>query len=89
MPGDTREDISGYTAGNRFSYSYGFGVRWRLNQNMQMRADLGWLLYKMNYPSNYFSTAADPQSIIPAGSSTSFYVTNRLINVGYSWGLFR
>jgi hypothetical protein len=87
-PGDTREDASGYTFGGKFTMSWGFGVRWVTGKNKELRADLGWRLWRMNYPSTYQSTISDPIAIMPTGKLDA-YTSNRLITVGYTWGVFR
>jgi hypothetical protein len=87
-PGDTREDASGYTFGGKFSVSMGFGVRWVTGKNREFRADLGWRLWKMTYPGTYQSTVSDPIAIMPTGSLDS-WTANRMLTVGYTWGVFR
>jgi hypothetical protein len=87
-PGDTREDASGYTFGGKFSLSWGFGVRWVTGKNRELRADLGWRLWKMTYPGTYQSTVSDPIAIMPTGAMDS-WTSNRMLTVGYTWGIFR
>ncbi len=87
-PGDTREDASGYTFGGKFSLSWGFGMRWVTGKNRELRADLGWRLWQMKYPDTYKSTLSDPVAIMPTGSLSS-WTSNRVITVGYTWGVFR
>lgn len=87
-PGDTREDASGYTFGGKFKLSWGLGMRWVTGKNSELRADLNWHLWQMNFPETYRSTLGDPVAIMPTGS-LSPWTSNRVVMVGWTWGVFR
>ena len=42
----------------------------------------------MNYPGTYQSTISDPIAIMPTGPLDA-WTSNRIVTVGYTWGVFR
>jgi hypothetical protein len=86
-PGD-KEDISGYAFGNRFSFSYGFGVRYVTGKNIEFRADLNQYWWQLKYPELYRSTQGDPVAIKPNGSLDS-YTANTALTIGATIRIFR
>ena len=86
-PGD-KEDISGYGFGNRFSFSYGFGMRYVTGKNIEIRADLNQYWWQLKYPESYRSTQGDPVAIKPTGSLDS-YTANTALTIGATIRIFR
>jgi opacity protein-like surface antigen len=81
-------DISGYSFGTKFSFSYGAGLRYATGRTGEFRVDLNQYWWKLAYPDLYRSTQGDPVAIKPTGALESFQATTAL-TVGYSLRIFR
>lgn len=86
-PGD-KVDISGYTFGTQFSFSYGFGVRYVTGHNSELRFDLNQYWWQLKYPQNYRSTQGDPVAIRATGSLDS-YTVNTALTIAWTVRIFR
>lgn len=81
-------DATGYAPGASIVYLIGSGVRWTLRPNMDVRADLNWMVHQMRYPEAFrFGTSGDT-AVIRSGTLTPL-VTNRAVTVAFTWGIFR
>jgi opacity protein-like surface antigen len=86
--GDKDTDVSGFRLGTKFEFTYGLGARYITGKNSELRFDLSWYAWQLKYPTTYRSTAVDPIAIKPTGT-LSPWAGNRLISVGYTFGVFR
>jgi hypothetical protein len=86
--GDQKADVSGFRLGTKFEFTYGLGARYITGRNSELRFDLSWYAWQLKYPTTYRSTAVDPVAIRPTGT-LSPWAGNRLISLGYTFGIFR
>jgi opacity protein-like surface antigen len=86
--GDQHTDISGFRLGTKFEFTYGLGARYITGKNSELRFDLSWYAWQLKYPTTYRSTGVDPVAIRPTGT-LSPWAGNRLLSVGYTFGIFR
>ncbi len=66
--GTDQRDVSGYTMGTSFAFSYGLGWRWVTGKNSELRADFSWYYWTIKYPGTFRSTQGDPVAIRPTGT---------------------
>jgi hypothetical protein len=78
-----KPDISGYTFGTNFSFSYGLGLRYATGHNSELRLDANWYWWQIKYPELYRSTQGDPIAIRPTGQLNS-YTDNRAVTLGWT-----
>jgi len=83
-----KPDVSGYSFGTRFDFSWGLGARYATGKRSELRADVIWTRWQNKYPESYRSTEGDSVAIRPSGS-LSPWTTNRAITVGWTWSVFR
>lgn len=82
-------DEGKYAPGASVLYSYGLATRFPTGKNGEFRADLGWLIYQMRYPTAFrTTTAVNDVAPRPHGSMTPL-TSNRAITVSWTWGIFR
>jgi hypothetical protein len=87
--GTTQLDPGGYAFGNKFTVSYGVGVRIPTGNRWEISADATHLFWKYSYPVDYGPNgAAGTNAIIPSGT-LSPWKGNLLLNVGMSRFFFR
>lgn len=87
--GTTRADLGGYTFGNKFTVSYGLGVRVPTGNRWEISADATHLFWKYSYPIDYGpSGTAGANAMLPRGA-LSPWQGNLLLNVGMSRFFFR
>jgi hypothetical protein len=82
-------DAGGYAAGASVLYSYGLATRFTTSRNSELRADLGWLIYQMRYPSTFRTTTVEGDTPLRAEGSMTPLTTNRAITLSWTWGVFR
>ncbi len=81
-PGD-KPDVSGYSMGTAFSFSYGLGLRWATGHFSELRLDLNQYWWDLKYPDLYRSTQGDPVAIRATGSLSS-YTANTALTLAWS-----
>jgi hypothetical protein len=86
-PGD-KPDVSGYSFGTHFSFSYGIGVRYATGRNSELRVDVNQYWWDLAYPDLYRSTEGDPIAIKPTGSLSS-YTANTALTIAWTIRRFR
>jgi hypothetical protein len=86
-PGD-KEDISGYSFGTQFEFSYGAGVRYATGHNSEFRLDLNQYWWELKYPSLYRSTQGGVNAIKPNGALDA-WTANTALTLGWSLRAFR
>lgn len=86
-PGD-KPDVSNYSFGTQFSFSYGAGVRYVTGHNSEFRLDLNQYWWELKYPTLYRSTQGDVNAIKPNGSLDS-WTANTALTLGWSVRAFR
>lgn len=86
--GTGRADQGGYLFGNKFTVSYGVGLRIPTGDRWEVSADLTHLFWKYSYPADYGPGGAAVTPILPTGSLTP-WKGNLLLNVGMSRFFFR
>ena len=86
-PGD-KPDVSGYSFGTHFSFSYGLGLRFATGKSSELRFDLNQYWWELKYPTLYRSTQGDPIAIKPTGSLAS-YTANTALTLGWTIRIFR
>ena len=86
---DKADDKDPFNLGTTFAFSFGGGLRMVPGGRFQIRADAGTYLYQIKYPTQYFVTATDNTSVLPAGQAKSFWKRNGAYTIGVSYLLFR
>ncbi len=87
--GTTQADLGGYTFGNKFTVSYGLGLRIPTGNRWEISADATHLFWKYSYPLDYGPNGtAGANAILPSGT-LSPWKGNLLINIGMSRFFFR
>ena len=86
---DKVDDKDPFNLGTTFAFSFGGGLRMVPGGRFQIRADAGTYLYQIKYPTQYFVTATDNTSVLPAGHAKSFWKRNGAYTIGVSYLLFR
>jgi hypothetical protein len=86
--GTRRADPGGYLFGNKFTLSYGVGVRIPTGDRWEVSADLTHLFWKYSYPVDYGPNGAAVTPIISSGT-LSPWKGNLLLNIGMSRFFFR
>lgn len=82
-------DEGKYAPGASVLYSYGLATRFPTGKNGEFRADFGWLVYQMRYPTAFRTTTAVNDVAPRAEGSMTPLTFNRAITVSWSWGIFR
>jgi len=83
-----RFDAGGYAAGVSPLYTWGLAVRVPTGRNGEFRADLGWLVHQVRYPTRFRTSTGDFPALRPGGTMTPL-TTNRALTAGWTWGVFR
>jgi hypothetical protein len=86
--GDINGDRSAYRFETKLLIDYGFGVRYFVSANSELRLDVNWYAWQFKYPNTYQSTAADPVPIAPNGK-LSPWIFNKLLTLSYAHAIFR
>jgi hypothetical protein len=81
-------DVSGYSMGTSFQFSYGAGLRFVASHNSEFRLDLDQYWWELKYPPLYRSTQGDPVAIKPTGSLSS-WTANTALTLGWTFYMFR
>lgn len=79
-------DVGGYRFGTAFALAYGVGARYvPVGRRVALRADLGWRLYQVRYPDQYYRTGLDGTSVLAADASRSSWLNNLSATLGLSY----
>jgi hypothetical protein len=81
-------DISGYSFGTAFQFSYGVGLRLVTSSRSEFRLDVNQFWWELKYPPLYRSTQGDPVAIKPTGSLSS-WTANTGLTLAWSLRAFR
>lgn len=87
--GTAQADPGGYRFGNKFTVSYGLGLRIPTGREWEVSTDLTHLFWKYSYPEDYGPNgAAGNNALVPSGT-LSPWKGNLLLNVGMTRFFFR
>jgi hypothetical protein len=82
-PGDTTG--SGYGFRRHLTLSGNTGVRWHLAQKLTVQLDARALMWRLNYPISFHSTAPDGSRVIPATKPLTDWTLHPWVSVGIGW----
>ena len=79
-------DAGGYRFGTRFALTFGGGVRWTSERNLQLRADLTDRIYTVAYPETYYRvTTPGIPAVLSAETAKSRWMHNPSISIGAAY----
>lgn len=81
-------DVSEFTFGTSFQFSYGAGLRFIASRNSEFRLDVDQYWWELKYPPLYRSTQGSPTAIKPTGSLSS-WTANTALTLGWTFYMFR
>jgi hypothetical protein len=84
-----RFDAGGYQPGTSALYTYGLALRVPTGRNGELRADFGWLIHQVRYPSVFRTTPLGNDVALRPGGTMTPLTSNRALTVGWTWGIFR
>lgn len=82
-------DTGRYQFGTKFSFSYGFSLRYLPRRGPQLRVDFTNFIWQYQYPDRYFVLANDTTSVLRRASEQSAWRGNWGVSAGVSVPLFR
>ena len=82
-------DTGGYQFGTTFAFNLGAGLRWIATDRMEVRLDLTDYMYKIEYPTLYYSRASDDTQVLPNTQPRSLWTHNRALVVGAAYRFWR
>ncbi|MDA1080888.1 MAG: hypothetical protein O2973_04290 [Gemmatimonadetes bacterium] len=82
-------DAGGYSPGVSALYSYGLAMRFPTGQNGELRADVGWLVHQMRYPSTFRTEFSGDGAPLRATGTLTPLTSNRAMTLAWTWGIFR
>jgi len=82
-------DAGGYSPGASGLYSYGLAARFPTGQSGELRADVGWMIHQVRYPSAFRTTHAGDDPPLRATGSLTPLTSNRAMTLSWTWGVFR
>lgn len=82
-------DTGSYQFGTKFSFSYGFSLRYLPRRGPQLRVDFTNFIWQYQYPDRYFVLANDTTSVLRRASEQSAWRGNWGVSAGVSVPLFR
>ncbi|MCA0377286.1 MAG: hypothetical protein LCH84_16710 [Gemmatimonadetes bacterium] len=82
-------DTGAYRFGTKFSFSYGFSLRYALRSGPQIRVDVTRFLWQYQYPDRYYVKANDSTSILVNTNDRSVWRGNWSPAIGVSLPIFR
>jgi hypothetical protein len=85
----TEADTGGFQFGTSFAFNLGAGLRWIATERMELRVDYTDYLYKIAYPSLYYSRASDNTQVVPNTQPRSFWRHNGALTVGAAYRFWR
>lgn len=88
--GTSKYDVGGYRFGNKFTVSYGLGLRVPTGRAWEFNADATHLFWKYDYPNDYrVSSSSTVDNSILKGTPLSPWQGNALLSVGMTRYFFR
>jgi len=84
-----RRDLGEYRPAPSVLYTWGFGARYATGKNAELRVDVSWLYFKLQYPETYRTTTASDNIPLRAEGTLTPMTGNRALSVAWSWGVFR
>ena len=85
----TDADVGGYQFGTSFAFNLGAGVRWVATERMELRFDLTDYVYKIGYPTAYYSRAPDDTQVLPNTQPRTLWKHNAAFTVGAAYRFWR
>ena len=82
-------DTGAYTFGTKFSFNYGFSVRYLPRRGPQIRIDATNNFWKYQYPDRYFVLASDTTSILTDTRKREGWRSNWGLSAGVIFPIFR
>lgn len=82
-------DTGSYQFGVKFSLSYGLGLRYMLQNGVQIRAEANNFLWQYDYPDRYFVAASDGSAILTNSDKRSAWRGNWGLSAGVAFPIFR
>lgn len=83
-------DSGGYQFGNKFSFSFGFAVRYMHPKGLRLRFEASSFLWQYDYPDSYYLEGPDGNAIVVRGAGGSSPWTNNWgLSAGASLPIFR
>jgi hypothetical protein len=82
-------DTGSYRFGTKFTFSYGFSMRYIPRRGPQLRVDFTNFIWQYQYPDRYFVLANDTTSVLRRASEQSAWRGNWGVSAGVSVPLFR
>ncbi len=85
------KDVEGdpYSFGTPFAITYGAGVRYVPGGRFAMRLGLDAYLYRLEYPTAYYTAASDGTAVVGPRQATNFWKNNVALTIGASYLFFR
>ena len=71
------------------NFNLGAGLRWVATERMVLRVDLTDYMYKIEYPTLYYSRASDNTQVVPNTQPRSFWTHNRALVLGAAYRFWR
>ena len=82
-------DTGGFQFGTAFAFNLGAGLRWIATERMELRLDLTDYMYKIEYPTLYYSRASDETQVLPNTQPRSLWTHNRALVLGAAYRFWR
>jgi hypothetical protein len=84
-----KADTGAYRFGTKFSFNYGFSMRYLPRKGPQLRFDATNHLWKYQYPDRYFVRAADTTSVLTDTRKREAWRGNWALTAGVTFPVFR
>lgn len=84
-----RADTGAYQFGTKFSFNYGFSLRYLPRRGPQIRIDATSHLWQYQYPDRYFVVASDTTSILTDTRNREAWRGNWSLSAGVIFPIFR
>lgn len=78
-----------YRFGTPFAITYGLGLRYVPGGRFALRLGMDAYLYRLQYPTPYYTAALDGTSVVGPEQSTNFWKNNVALTIGASYLFFR
>ena len=83
LTSDAKDDVSGYTFGTPFAFTFGGGLKFVSVGRLQLRTDVTERLYKQKYPDSFYAASSDGSFFLTT-QARSFWANQTLWTVGAS-----
>ncbi|GAB1344686.1 hypothetical protein [Gemmatimonas sp.] len=84
-----KSDTGAYQFGTKFSFNYGFSLRYLPRRGPQLRIDATNYFWQYQYPDRYFVKAADTTSILTDTRNREAWRSNWALTAGVTFPIFR